>query len=249
MLATAIIPARLGSTRLPGKVLLDVGGRPMIQRVYERVIRAACFRRVIIATESAEVARVCRAFAPWVEMTSAECRSGTERAAEVARGLDDDVIAVVQADEPLLDPSLLDRLFALFADPATQVASAMFPLAAATDANDPNVVKVVTDLSGGALYFSRAPIPWFDASGDGERAASRGPGYGHVGVYFYRRTALCAIAALPPSPLETAERLEQLRALQHGYRIRMLVTAYRGRAIDTAADLAAVRLIIAGSVE
>jgi 3-deoxy-manno-octulosonate cytidylyltransferase (CMP-KDO synthetase) len=238
MRTAVIIPARLESTRLPGKVLLDLAGKPMIQWVHERVRGARAVDELHVATDSADIERVCRGFGASVLRTSAAHRCGTDRCAEAAAHLDADVVINVQADEPLLDPPLLDRLAAAFADPDVRMASAMSRITSAEDRDDPHVVKVVCDRRGRALYFSRAPIPWPRRAEDGLA------GFRHLGVYAYRRRALLDFVALPPARLEEVEGLEQLRALDHGWRIDMIEAPRAWPSVDTAADLARVRAIL-----
>ncbi len=246
MNVVAIIPARLHARRLPRKVLQEIAGKPMIQWVYERVQQARRVTEVYIATDAPEVEAVCRRFTANVVRTSPAHRSGTDRIAEVARTLDAEVIVNVQGDEPLIDPALVDRLAALAEDPALCMASAMTPLHCIEDVLNPNVVKVVSDAHGYALYFSRAPIPWLgNGTLSGTGALPEGfVVYKHIGIYLYRREALLAFAEMPPAPLEHIERLEQLRALANGWRIRMLETAYDSIGVDTPEDLEKVRTMV-----
>lgn len=244
MKCVAIIPARLHSTRLFQKVLQPIAGKPMIQWVYERVAQAQRIDQVYIATDAPEVGQRCAAFTENIVYTSPAHRSGTDRVAEVARALDAEVVVNVQGDQPLIEPALIDALTALIEDPATDMASAMTPIREVADFLDPHVVKVVTDAEGYALYFSRAPIPWLHA------VPERGPlpegfmAFKHLGVYAFRRASLLAFTALPPAPLERIERLEQLRALASGWRIRMLYTTDEGIGVDTEQDLQRVREIL-----
>jgi len=236
--AVAIIPARLASTRLPGKPLLDIGGRPMIQWVYERAALAGRVGRVIVATPDPEIAEAVRAFGGIVEMTSPEHRSGTDRLAEVALRLDDGIIVNVQGDEPLVEPTAVDSLIQAFDEhPELEMASLMRRITR-EEAADPNLVKVVTDREGFALYFSRAPVPYI-RNQDPEPAL-----FGHIGLYAYTRRMLLALASLPPTPLETAESLEQLRALENGYRILMIETDFEPIGVDTPDDLRRVRGLV-----
>jgi 3-deoxy-manno-octulosonate cytidylyltransferase (CMP-KDO synthetase) len=230
----AVIPARLQSTRLPRKVLADIEGRSMVRRVHDRVASCACVRRIVIATDSDEVEQECRAFGAEVVRTRPDHPSGTDRVAEVVAALDEPLVVNVQADEPLIEPELLEGLFALFEDPTVMVASAMTPLRSVEDLRDPAVVKVVTDTLGDALYFSRAPIPF----------RREGLGHKHVGVYAFRRAALLRFAAMPPTALERVEGMEQLRLLENGVRIRMLLTPHDAIGVDTPADLERVRRLV-----
>ncbi len=212
----------------------------MVQHVHERALGARCVDRVIVATDDARIAAAVRAFGGEVAMTSRDRSSGTDRVAEVARGLDSDYVVNVQGDEPMLDPAMVDTAAApLLADPSVEMATLCAPLNE-SEWRSPDVVKVVSDSEGYALYFSRAAIP-FSRSGGPEEAARK-----HIGLYVYRRDALLRFAALPASPLEMAESLEQLRALQAGVRIRVVEwQGATGAAVDTAADLERVRELMA----
>ena len=250
----AIIPARFSSTRLPGKPLSDIHGKPMIQRVHERVTLARRVDRVLVATDDRRIAEAVRGFGGEAVMTSAEHASGTDRLAEVARGLEDvEIVVNVQGDEPLLDPEGIDAAVdALLHDPGLPLSTLALPLRSAAEMLSPSVVKVVTDASGDALYFSRSPIPFVrmgagDAASAAAEAVARGLARKHVGLYAYRRDALLRFASLPPAPLELAEGLEQLRALHHGMRLRVVPREGEGGvAVDTPADLARVRELLAG---
>jgi 3-deoxy-manno-octulosonate cytidylyltransferase (CMP-KDO synthetase) len=248
----AIIPARYGSTRLPGKPLSDIHGKPMIQRVHERASRAHSVARVLVATDDERIALAVRRFGGVAVLTSPDHASGTDRLAEAVQGIDAEIVVNVQGDEPLLEPSWIDAAVAgLQEDAALPIATLSLPLASADAMLDASVVKVVADARGEALYFSRSPIPHVRLpGGDLRRAAaaavSQGLARQHVGLYVYRRDALVRLAALPPSPLERAEGLEQLRALQHGMRIRVVeVQGTAGLAVDTPADLERVRELVA----
>jgi 3-deoxy-manno-octulosonate cytidylyltransferase (CMP-KDO synthetase) len=237
----AIIPARYGSTRLPGKALADIAGRPMVWHVAERARRARGIARVIVATDDVRIRDAVAGSGVEVALTSPDHPSGTDRLAEVARGLDAGVLINVQGDLPLLDPLMIEALAArMAADPALPMATIAAPLLDEVEWRSPHVVKVVADTGGRALYFSRSPVP-FDR--DAARAPDEPFGWRHVGMYAYRRDVLLRLAALPPSPLERRERLEQLRALEHG--IVIGVVAWRGDAtlieVDTPADLVRAR--------
>ena len=251
MAIVAIIPARFGSTRLPGKPLSDIHGRPMIQHVLERARRARLVDRVLVATDDARIADAVRSFDGEAVMTSAAHASGTDRLAEAAASLAaSDIIINVQGDEPMLDPAAIDAVASAFGDPAVAMATVSLPLRDVADMLSPNVVKVVADAEGNALYFSRSPIPWVrDAGGPAASAAAavaQGLARRHVGLYGYRREALLRFAAWPPAPLEAAEGLEQLRAMHHGMAIRVVAMEGEGGvAVDTAADLENVRMLIA----
>ncbi|MBI4757189.1 MAG: 3-deoxy-manno-octulosonate cytidylyltransferase [Betaproteobacteria bacterium] len=243
----AVIPARYASTRLPGKPLLDIGGKPMVVRVAERAAQSGA-AGVWIATDHPDIAQAARSHGFEALMTRADHASGTERLAEVAGllGCDDGEILVnVQGDEPLIDPGLVHRVAAALAEDAdAAVATAAHPLHGAQDFFNPNVVKVVCDARGRALYFSRAPIPWARDAFAAERDVLPGafPALRHIGLYSYRAGFLRRYASLEPSPLETIEALEQLRVLWHGLPIRVAVVERAGEpGVDTAADLMRVR--------
>jgi 3-deoxy-manno-octulosonate cytidylyltransferase (CMP-KDO synthetase) len=248
----AIIPARYGSTRLPGKPLSDIHGKPMIQRVHERASRARSIARVLVATDDQRIAEAVRRFGGEAVLTSPDHESGTDRLAEAARGIQAEIVVNVQGDEPLLEPAWIDAAVAgLRSDSALPMATLSLPLASAEAMLEPSVVKVVADARGDALYFSRSPIPYVRVpGGELRRSAAAAVGQGlarqHVGLYAYRREALERLAALPQTPLERAEGLEQLRALQHGMRIRVVeVEGAASVAVDTPADLERVRELVA----
>lgn len=235
-----IIPARYASTRLPGKPLLDLGGKPMIQRVVEQVRRADRPSRIIVATDDERIYDAVIGFGGEARLTSPDHQTGTDRLAEVAGNLPEaDLILNVQGDEPLIPAASIDALAAAFDDrPDLQMATLMTPLAEA-DYDNPAAVKVVASLDGHALYFSRSLIPFPRQRGVAEP-------YKHLGVYAYRREFLLQYAALPQTPLERAESLEQLRALEHGYRIRLIATPFQSIGVDTPADLARARQYFQG---
>lgn len=247
----AVIPARYASTRLPGKPLADIGGRPMIQWVHGRVAASGA-AEVIVATDDERVAVACAAFGATVQMTSAAHASGTDRLAEVAarRGWQDaDVVVNVQGDEPLLPASLVGQAAALLqSDAAADIATLAAPIDSLHEFLDPAVVKVVCRADGRALYFSRASIPWHRDGAAGERGPQREfrGSFRHVGLYAYRVGALKRLAAAPPAPLEVAEQLEQLRALHLGMVIVVAEAVERpGPGVDTPADLERVRRLLA----
>jgi 3-deoxy-manno-octulosonate cytidylyltransferase (CMP-KDO synthetase) len=240
-----IIPARLASTRLPNKPLADLGGKPMVVRVAERA-RESGAARIIVATDHADIAAACAAHGVEVCMTRADHPSGTDRIAEVARtlGLASDAVVVnLQGYEPLIDPSLLSACAARIGKDVP-MATCAHPLHDAADAFNPNVVKVVLDKAGRALYFSRATIPWHrDAFAQSREELPAGyiP-LRHIGLYAYSNAFLQQYPQLEPAPLETIEALEQLRVLWHGYPIAVHVTDRAPQAgVDTPEDLARVR--------
>ncbi|MDR0701852.1 MAG: 3-deoxy-manno-octulosonate cytidylyltransferase [Azoarcus sp.] len=244
-----VIPARHASTRLPGKPLVDIAGRPMIVRVLERA-QASGAEEVWVATDHPDVFDAVTAAGGRVLMTRADHPTGTDRLAEAAalRGWrDDDIIVNVQGDEPLIDPASITAVAReLAADPGAAIATAAHPATDPGEAFDPNVVKVVRDERGRALYFSRAPIPWArDAWADGARGLPPGlPVLRHVGLYAYRAGFLHRFAALAPAPPEQWEALEQLRALWHGFPIQvLLLDAAPPAGVDTEKDLARVRAV------
>jgi 3-deoxy-manno-octulosonate cytidylyltransferase (CMP-KDO synthetase) len=215
--AVAIIPARYASTRLPGKPLASIGGRPMIRRVVERALLARSVARVVVATDDVRVRDAVAGAGAEVVMTRADHPSGTDRLAEVAARLPHAVVVNVQGDLPLLDPAMVDRLVGrMRTDPTLPMATLAQPIHAVADWQSPHVVKVVCDANRRALYFSRSPIPH---DRDGARSADEPLGWRHVGLYAYRRETLLALARLAPTPLERRECLEQLRALENGIAI------------------------------
>ncbi len=234
----AVIPARYASTRFPGKPLALIAGRPMVEHVWRRCEAARAFDEVWVATDDARIRDVVEGFGGRVVMTSPECPTGTDRVAEVARGRPEvDVWVNVQGDEPLLDPGALQVLGGLFADPAVEMGTLVRPLEEA-EAASPHVVKAVLALNGDALYFSRGLVPHLrDAGGTVRR-------WGHIGLYGYRRDVLLRLATLPPSPLEEAEKLEQLRALENGLRIRCGQVSWHTVAVDVPEDVARVEAVL-----
>jgi 3-deoxy-manno-octulosonate cytidylyltransferase (CMP-KDO synthetase) len=234
--ATIVIPARYRSTRFPGKPLADLRGKPLIRHAWERAGRATLADRVIIATDDERIASAARSFGAEVAMTRPDHPSGTDRVAEVARSLDSEVVANVQGDEPLVNPAHIDAAIApLLDDPTTPMSTLCCPIEETADLANPNVVKVVFDRRGYALYFSRLPIPFVrDQHADATR-------YRHLGLYVYRREFLLSLAELAPTPLEQAERLEQLRVLEHGHRIRVVTVERALPGVDTPSDLEKLR--------
>ena len=246
-----VIPARYASARLPGKALLPLAGKPMLQWVYERAC-AAQAEEVVIATDDERIAAAARAFASQVIMTASGHASGTDRVAEVAGRLgwgDRDIVVNAQGDEPLLPPQLLQQVAALLVQHAqADIATLATPIDNLADFLDPNVVKLVTDGGQRALYFSRAPIPWTrDGAPAGLHSQSQWQGARrHRGLYAYRVAALRRMAALPPSALESCEKLEQLRALEAGFDIRVADCEVQpGPDVNTPADYARVGALFA----
>jgi 3-deoxy-manno-octulosonate cytidylyltransferase (CMP-KDO synthetase) len=250
---SVIIPARYGSSRFPGKPLADLAGKPMIVRVCERAARSGA-RGVYVATDDGRIADAVRASGFPVLMTSAEHASGTDRLAEAVEQLaleDAAVVVNVQGDEPLIDPKLIEDVAAtLERNPDASMSTACHPLSDLGEIFNPNVVKVVLDAKGCALYFSRAPIPWArDAYAAQRRELPEGiPCFRHAGIYGYRAGFLRRYAGLEPSPLERFEALEQLRVLWHGHRIAVAISAHEvAPGVDTPQDLDKVRRLLRGS--
>jgi 3-deoxy-manno-octulosonate cytidylyltransferase (CMP-KDO synthetase) len=250
MKAVAIIPARYASTRLPGKPLIMIKGKPLIQYVYERV-KESSVGQVIVATDDERIATAVRRFGGEAVLTSPRHQSGTERVAEVATGINAEIVVNCQGDEPLIQPEAIDKaIAALVQDPSIMVTTLITPLETGDDLNDPHVVKVVVDHNGFALYFSRALIPY---PRDVLETKNTGPlkeeelakfdkrelaGYWqHIGLYAFRKEFLVKLIALPPSPLERREKLEQLRILENGYKIKTVICSTPSIGIDTQKDV------------
>ena len=233
-----VIPARYASTRLPGKPLKDVAGKPMICRVYDRASQAKTLSGVVVATDDERILRVVEDHGGRAMMTAKDHPTGTDRLAEVAEAYPDvDLIINVQGDEPLIEPSLIDELGRAFdGDAELQMATVMTPMEDEAEKKNPNNVKVVTDKNGCALYFSRSLLPY-------PRNDAGTPVYKHIGIYAYRRDFLLAYAKMAPTPLERTESLEQLRALENGYKIKCIRTNARFVGVDTPEDLAKVNEI------
>lgn len=245
---TVLIPARYASTRLPGKPLLDLAGRPLVIRVAERA-RASGAQRTVIATDDERIRAAAEAHGVEAILTRADHSTGTDRLAEAAQALrleDDTIVVNVQGDEPLIDPATVDAVVsALLEDRAIQLATPCAAITNPADIMDPNVVKVVRDFDGNALYFSRAPVPWVrDTS---ETVAARH--WKHLGLYGFRREALLEFPTLPPGELEHLEQLEQLRWLENGFRLRVVETDYDAVSVDVPADIARVEKLLATSQE
>ena len=230
--AVVVIPARYGSTRFPAKMVAAQTGRPLVQHVVDQCRKCRSVRDVIVATDDGRIADALRPFGTTVVMTSADHPSGTDRVAEVVGGLSDDVVVNVQGDEPEIDPAVVDGLVERLATVGDDMATAATPFPADADVADPNLVKVVMGVRGRAVYFSRCPIPFHR---DGGPAMY----YLHVGIYAYRREFLLTFAGWPPTPLERTERLEQLRALEHGRSIAVLPVSAAAHGIDTPGQYAA----------
>lgn len=232
-LVLGVIPARFASSRFPGKPLVSIDGKPMIRHVWERARQARTLGRLLVATDDERIAAAARAFGAETVMTRADHPSGTDRVAEAAAATDAEIIVNIQGDEPLIEPAAIDlAVSTLLDDPGCRMATLKRRIERAEDVRNPNVVKVVTTLDGWALYFSRSPVPF---ARDGSAVWWK-----HIGLYVYRRDLLLSYSALPRGPLEEAEKLEQLRALENGIGIRVAETDYDTIGVDTPEDLDAV---------
>jgi 3-deoxy-manno-octulosonate cytidylyltransferase (CMP-KDO synthetase) len=266
--AVGVIPARYASSRFPGKPLAALCGRPLVHHVYERARRSKTLARVVVATDDLRIRDAVAAFGGEVELTAAHHPSGTDRVAEVAASLSSELVVNIQGDEPLIEPAMIDEAVApFFVEAGLVMGTVCRRLEAEDDCHSLHVVKVVRDCRGFALYFSRAPIPYhrnpkseirnpkpgvadlaLERKDPGPRTVDPGPQplyYKHIGLYVYRRDFLLELARLPPTPLEEAEQLEQLRALEYGYPIRVVETKYDSIGVDTPEDLARIERMVA----
>jgi len=232
--ATGIIPARYAATRFPGKPLVKIAGKSMIQRVYEQAQKAKHLEQVIIATDDERIFSASRVFGAAVRMTSPDHRSGTERVAEVAEGLESPIIINIQGDEPLLQGQMIDDLVQALQDPSTFMATLASKVTDLDLIHDKDIVKVVVDKNGDALYFSRSPLP-FRPSDHFQQ---------HIGIYGYQKEFLLKFHALPVSRLEAIEGLEQLRVLENGYKIKIVSTPFPALSVDNPQDIMAVEKFI-----
>jgi 3-deoxy-manno-octulosonate cytidylyltransferase (CMP-KDO synthetase) len=243
-LTVIVIPARYGSTRLPGKPLVQIAGKPMVQRVYERAKLAKMASRVIVATDDERIVKAVEAFGGEVRMTRSDHRTGTERIAEVAAHTDGQIFVNVQGDEPVLDPAAVDTaVSSLLEDPAAAIATVAVPIRTPSDIMDPNVVKTVLNFDGNALYFSRAPIPWVRDTGGHVQARH----LKHLGLYAFQRDALLEYPTLPQGELERIEQLEQLRWMENGWKIRVAEVEHDAVSVDVPEDVNRVEQILAAS--
>ena len=236
-----VIPSRYASTRLPGKPLLDICGKPMVEHVYRRAVLSGVFFRVVIATDDERIYNAAEKFGGDVFMTRADHPDGSSRVAEVARSIDTDYVINIQGDEPMLDPRMLRELAeGIVLDPSADSATVCVPITNEKDFYNPNIVKVVTDQKGRALYFSRSPIPF-------KRNLTECPVWEHLGIYAFTKEFLLKLVDLPLTPLMEAESLEQLRILEHGYTMAVIPTKYpsMGPNVNTEEDLQTVRNILA----
>jgi 3-deoxy-manno-octulosonate cytidylyltransferase (CMP-KDO synthetase) len=236
-----VIPARYGATRLPGKPLLSLAGKPMIQRVFERAKQARTAHQVIVATDDQRILQAVESFGGEARMTRTDHRTGTERVAEVAAHVDGDVFVNVQGDEPLLDPAAVDTAVnALLEDPPAAVATVATPIKTPADIMDPNIVKAVLDFDGNALYFSRAPVPWVRDTAS--KLVVRH--LKHLGLYVFQRDALLDYPTLPQGELERIEQLEQLRWIENGVKIRVAEVEHDAVSVDVPEDVARVEKLL-----
>lgn len=241
MKVVVVIPARYASTRLPGKPLVPLAGKPMVQHVYERAKMAQTVQNVLVATDDQRIVDAVQAFGGQAKMTRTDHRTGTERIAEVAVHEDGDVFVNVQGDEPLIDPAAIDTAVgALLEEPAAQIATVATLIRHAADIMDPNVVKTVLDFDGNALYFSRAPIPWIRDTQQKVHVKY----WKHLGLYVFQREALLEYPTLPHGELEKIEQLEQLRWLENGWRIRVAEVAHDAVSVDVPEDVKRVERLL-----
>ena len=237
MRSIIVIPARLRSTRLPQKVLLDLGGKPVIQWVYEACLRSELHNEIWIAADSTEVFAVCKKFTRNVLMTRDDHPSGTDRIAEVAAKIPCDMVINVQGDEPFFDAGLIDKLILALQQTGAVMASVCAPVESIDELHNPNLVKVITDVNADAVYFSRYPVPF-----SRDKVLEDASGYKkHMGVYAYRADFLAKFIKLPVSFLEASEKLEQLRAIENGYKIKMIEVKGFEKGVDTPEDLELAR--------
>src|SRR5215470_17413092 len=238
-----VIPARYASSRLPGKPLVPLAGKSMIQRVYERAKQAQTASRVIVATDDERIVKAVEGFGGEARMTRTDHRTGTERIAEVAAHVEGPVFVNVQGDEPLLDPAAVDTAVgALLEEPAAAIVTVAVPIRTPADIMDPNVVKTVLDFDDNALYFSRAPIPWVRDAAHKIHARH----LKHLGLYVFQRGALLEYPTLPQGELERLEQLEQLRWMENGWKIRVAEVAHDAVSVDVPEDVGRVERLLGG---
>jgi len=226
----AIIPARYNSTRLPGKPLRKINNKSLIQIIYENIRKTRLFSDVIAATDDSRIFDVVKSFGGNVKLTASYHKCGTERVAEIAKKLDADIIINIQGDELFITKEPLNKLIQAFSEPDVSVATLIHPISNSDEIENPNRVKVIFDKNNFAIYFSRSPIPYL-------REKTNLQHYVHIGVYAFRKDALQTFASLPQSRLERAEKLEQLRLIENGFKIKVVKTDYAGFGIDTEEDL------------
>ncbi len=248
-----VIPARYASTRLPGKSLIDIGGKSLLQRVYDGACRSKLSDGTLIATDDERIKKAALAFGAEVIMTDPALPSGTDRVFAAIQDKEADLVVNLQGDEPFIEPSIIDQLFSAMEEGDVAMATLCCPITDESEYRNPNTVKVVLDNSGFALYFSRSPIPYLRSPiselrtpACQEPATASRPNlfYKHIGIYGFTRSFLEQFVTLPKSPLEEAESLEQLRVLENGYKIKVIVTGYSGFGIDTPDDLERARKLV-----
>ena len=247
MKTLCVIPARFASTRLPGKPLAKIGGKPMIQWVYERAAAAELIDKVIVATDNTEIQAAVQAFGGTVKMTSAELPSGSDRVAVVAKDEEAEVVINLQGDEPFISSDLLSRMVQVFANPEIEMATPIKKILNSNELSNPNLVRVVRDKMNYALYFSRSVIPFVRDIPDQDDWLKAHRFYKHIGIYAYRKNLLLKLTDHPQSSLEQSERLEQLRALENGIKIYTVETEYESIGVDTPDDLKLVNNLIANN--
>ena len=243
MTSVCVIPARFASSRLPGKPLAKIGNKPMIQWVYEQAVKADKIDRVIVATDHADIEKEVESFGGEVVMTDPELASGTDRVAAAVQKIDTDIVINLQGDEPFVEPELLNKLVSAFSDSEIYMATPIRKIESLEDLNDPNLVRVVKDVNNYALYFTRNVIPYLRDHNKKEWI-NKFKYFKHVGIYAYRLTFLNILTTLSVSELEKAERLEQLRVLENGYRIYTIETEYDSMSVDTPEDLIKVNQLL-----
>jgi 3-deoxy-D-manno-octulosonate cytidylyltransferase len=237
----AIIPARFGSTRLPGKPLASIAGKPMIQHVVERVRQTQSVKSILVATDDERIKQAVESFGGQAILTRPDHRTGTDRVAEVATHVDAELYVNIQGDEPLIDPGTIDAVIgAMLEDDSVQIATPCTAITQPNEIMDPNIVKVVLDFDSNGLYFSRAPIPWVRDT----KTTVAAQHWKHIGLYGFRRDALLEFPTLPPGELEHIEQLEQLRWLENGFHIRVVETDYDAVSVDVPADIERVEKLL-----
>jgi 3-deoxy-manno-octulosonate cytidylyltransferase (CMP-KDO synthetase) len=244
----AVIPARYASSRFPGKPLADLGGKPMIQRVVERVQRASLLSEVLVATDDERIFRAVESFGGKAAMTPSELPSGTDRVAFAVKDMDADIVVNVQGDEPLIEPDEVDLAAGILVDdPGAVMGTLVKKITRLDELENANTAKVVLDQGRNAVYFSRSAIPFVRDEADRSRWFQEFPMYKHVGIYSYRKDFLLRFAGWPPSFLEKAEKLEQLRVIEKGYRIKTAETSFEPVCVDTPADAERIRFLLSQS--
>lgn len=238
-----VIPARYASTRLPGKPLIDIGGKSLLQWVYDGACRSKLSDGALIATDDERIKKAALAFGAEVIMTDPALPSGTDRVFAAIQDKEADLVVNLQGDEPFIEPSIIDQLFSAMVKGDVAMATLCCPITDESEYRNPNTIKVVLDNSGFALYFSRSPIPFVKISNFKIQISNLA--YKHIGIYGFTRSFLEQFVAMPKSPLEEAESLEQLRVLENGYKIKVIVTGYSGFGIDTPEDLERARKLLA----